>query len=258
MSRPNNLTIADQWAGIRREDDGTVFIAAVVNFKPDDMKVILQYQKPQVPATKKEANILASAHLYAREPVPVEIYRELDCKLPQNPPRRRLYTNLPWCEKKNMALEFAKVRDHDLNLINDQTGRHYEGSLSHVRDHADDAIRAGRVGIPQAGIMAMQSDTEELQSEVNSLNHELQRERQWRVDAENKLAEEMASHRNTEANRQAEVVRFKNEEAHRIELERRLAEKGSATEQLQGDANMILGSPPVRNLQEELEDAVKP
>ena len=69
------------------------------------------------------------------------------------------------------------------------------------------------------------------------------RERQWRVDAENKLAQEIASHRNTEANRQAEVARFKNEEAHRMELERRLAEEGSATEESQGNTNMINESP---------------
>ena len=105
--------------------------------------------------------------------MPEEIYRKLDRKLPQNPPRRRLYTNLPWCEKKNTALEFARVRDHELNLIDPVDGRHYEGSLSHERDHGDDAMRAGRVGIPQAGIMAMQPDTEELQSEITRLNTEV-------------------------------------------------------------------------------------
>jgi len=35
MSRANNLTVADQWAAICHEDDGDVFIAAVIDTDPE-------------------------------------------------------------------------------------------------------------------------------------------------------------------------------------------------------------------------------
>ena len=111
MSRANNLTTNDQWAFIRREDDGDTFIAAVMNIKADDMKVILTCEDRQKPKDKKEANILACAHLYAGLRPSGEIYTALGNTLPSNPVRRRLYTNTPWCEKKNSALQFAVAHD---------------------------------------------------------------------------------------------------------------------------------------------------
>ena len=224
MSRPNNLTINDQWSAIRREDDGTSFVAAVINIKAEDMALILKCKDRRVPENIKEAKVLAVAHLYAGVTVSTEIFEFLGNKLPANPPRRRLYTNLPWCEKKNTSLEFARRRDQELGMIH-SNGDFKHGSLSHDNDHADDALRAGRVGIPQAGVMAEQPDPEDLQKEIDRLKQELQTERA-------NFAAEVARHRNTEANRQAEVSRFNNEQAHRMQVQQRLADEQKANEDL--------------------------
>jgi len=153
MSRANNLTVADQWTTfIHREDDGEMFVAAVLNIRAKNMEVILTCEDREDPKDKKEANILAMANLYASRVPPVKVYAKLGGILPANPPRRRLYTNLPWCEKKNSTMQFAETRDQDLGLVNNQ-GRYLAGSLSHAGDHADDAQRVGRCGIPRAGII---------------------------------------------------------------------------------------------------------
>jgi len=66
MLRANNLTVADQWAAIQREDDGDSFVAAVLNIPAKDIKVILTCKDHEDPKDKKEAKILAVANLYTR------------------------------------------------------------------------------------------------------------------------------------------------------------------------------------------------
>jgi len=142
MSRANNLTVADQWAAIRDEDDGDLFVAAVLNIPTKDMKVILTCKDCKKPKDKKEAKILAVANLYTGSAPSNEIYAMLEGKLPANPPRRRLYTNLPSWEKKNAIMQFALAWDQELHLV-DRQGRYSAGSLSHPADHAEDARHAG-------------------------------------------------------------------------------------------------------------------
>jgi len=117
-------------------------MAVVVNIKVEDMKVILICNCFSMLENEKEVYILVVAHLYAGEPVSAKIFEKLNHKLLANLAHHRLYINLPWCEKKNTSLEFAKNHDQDLNLIDSQ--RNYEGkSVLHPADRADDVLRAG-------------------------------------------------------------------------------------------------------------------
>jgi len=142
MLRANNLTVADQLAAIHHKDDGDAFVAAVINIRAKDMKVILTCEDRKKPKDQKEAHILMVANLYTGLPPSPEIYAMLECTLPSNPPHRWLYTNLPWCEKKNSTMQFALAWDQELHLVNKE-GRYSAGSLTHLSNHAEDARRAG-------------------------------------------------------------------------------------------------------------------
>jgi len=95
MLRANNLTIADKRAAICRQDDVDAFIAAVINIRAKDMKVILTCEDHKKSKDQKEAHILAVVNLYAELSPSPKIYAMLECTLPLNPPHRWLYTNLP-------------------------------------------------------------------------------------------------------------------------------------------------------------------
>jgi len=223
MSRANNLTIADQWTTfIRREDDGETFVAAVLNIRSTDMEVILTCKNRDDPQDVNEANILAAANLYAGRAPPVKVYAKLGGILPANPPRHRLYTNLPWCKKKNSTMQFTETRDQDLGLVDNQ-GNYLTGSLSHPGDHADDAQCAGRCGIPRAGIVPEQVDNSAaFQAEINRLTNALQAERKHRTDTQEELKNEAKRCRDIETNLDEEKCCFKNEEARCKNLEGRL------------------------------------
>jgi len=226
MSRANNLTVADQWTTfIRRDDDGETFVAAVLNITSSDMEVILTCKDREDPKDVNEANIFAAANLYTGRVPPVKVYAKLGGNLPSNPPRRRLYTNLPWREKKDSSMQFAVTWDQDLGLVNNQ-GNYLTGSLSHPGNHADDAQRAGRCGIPRAGIIPEQVDNSAaLQAEINHLTNDLQAKWKLRMDTQEELVKEVKRCRDVEMDLEEEKCRFKNEEARRKNLEDRLTDE---------------------------------
>jgi len=175
------------------------------------------------PQDVNEVNILAAANLYAGRKPPTKVYEKLGDSLPLNPPCRWLYTNLPWSEKKDSLLQFAVTRDQDLGLVDNQ-GNYLTGSLSHPGDHADDAQRAGRCGIPRAGIVPEQVDNSAaFQAEINRLTNALQAERKHRTDTQEELVNEAKRRRDVETNLDEEKCRFKNEEARCKNLEGRLS-----------------------------------
>jgi len=223
MSRASNLTIADQWTTlIRREDDGETFVAAVLNITSSDMEVILTCKDRDDPKDETEAGILAAANLYAGRKPPNKVYEKLGNSLPSNPPRRRIYSNLPWSEKKDNTLQFAVTRDQELGLIDNQ-GNYLTGSLSHHGDHNEDAQRAGRCGIPRAGIVPEPVDnTAAYQAEIARLTNALKAEKKRRSDTQDELKDEVKRRREVETDLDAEKCRFKNEEARTKNLEGRL------------------------------------
>ena len=249
----------DRWAFIRREDDTETFIAAVINIKAEDMKTILTCEDHRKPKDKDEAHVLACANLYAGLPPSGEIYAALGNTLPSNPARRRLYTNLPWCEKKNSALQFAVAHDEDLNLIG-PNNQYRSGSLSHPSDHTDNAQRAGRCGIPMAGIVPEElSDIVALQEAIDRLQDELKDERKERKAAETDLMEATKRRRVAEMDLEAEKCRFKNEEVRCKQLEQRLADEERANKRLRrslrGADNHVVSPPgPSRTLDQEFEE----
>jgi len=177
MSCANNLSVADQWAAIHHEDDRDAFIVAVINIRSKDMKVISTCEDCKKPKDQKEVHILAEVNLYAGLPPSPEIYMMLNCTLPLNPPHHWLYTNLPWCEKKNSTMQFALAWDQELHLVN-RKGRYSAGSLTHPSNHAEDARRTDRCGISMAGIIPEQEgDTVALQGTIDHLESDLQAER---------------------------------------------------------------------------------
>ena len=165
-----NLTANDRFpVFLRREDDGHFFIVAVFDMSPARVGRILGCNDHENPADDQVAYDLAIAYQYAGMRVPQGVFDALDGVLPTTPPRRRVYSAMPWSSNTGDVDNLSARFDATHQLVQNHGSMSHRGDHRLLRELADEHGFPSATEIPMADMAQAQQRVAQLGQQVRAL-----------------------------------------------------------------------------------------
>ena len=177
----HNLTTNEKYSMISREDDGEHFRVSIMNIKQDWAQRIIHCPNYDAPGDVETSKAVYHFHMFAGVRPPAGCIQGMG-GIPENPPRRWVYSATPQSERKSDIRNFTVRRDQERNLVNRR------GSLSSPVDQAADRTLSRAVNIPAAGVMVPLPEVDDLQAQIAQLTGQVQNEQAQRQQADHARA----------------------------------------------------------------------